>query len=366
MDVLKKNGTNDHGATAAGLQWHTALYAALAVGALVGIGFFFFGGYLTKDPEDMTRSEKAAERLETTREHLQKAETKEQEAQLRRLTAENQMVLNAEQAYRNLRGVVLEEHFPVEERALAVLMMGETYFNRTSNVDIYGRKYVFLSDPYKGWLNASTTDSSVRVWDAMKQLYEYSLTFADSPIAHYRIALWYLSAGDVESAEKHYGQGLRGSLAFARSLIPQDRHMAGTSLWLSGTVAGEMAHLSGDQVLRDDARKAFDEAREFLRRPGEDGKPIPAYMVELMWTDLRYAVFLERLGSDTDQVLMDELLNEIVTNQGSKYSFYRYLLELGTKTPTVPFYAQEKETVIALAGKHPQFAQMLRDFGWTL
>ena len=370
MDALQNSGQEQNDATHAGFGWHMAVYIALGVGAIIGFLFFFFGDRLIAPPttSQIDVAEDAKIRIDRINEYIENADTKTEEAQLRRALAENTLLLDPAAGHRILRGIALNRSLPREERSLAVQMMGETYFNRTSNSYQYARDYVFVDSPYKEMLSSFDVDRGILIWDGMRNLYEYALRLGDSPVSHYRVALWHVSSGETSDAEQEYQKGNTAHLDFVRSLLPQDRHMGGTSLWLRGTVASELARRSGDPLLFADANTAFDESREFLQRMQTEGENYPAFTVELLWADLRYATSLYYQDPVENAAKIDELLAEIVSykDYASRFGFTRYLRSVATETSKVPFYADEKNAITELASRNAGFAQMLRELGWTI
>lgn len=308
----------------------------------------------------------SAARIESLSEQLKNAQSKEQEARLRRDIADNTMRSDTAGAYQMLRDIAADTSYPALERALAVQFMGDVFLNRTSWSASFAKQYIFTNQPYASFIDSSTASEEQQIWDGIRKLYEYASSVSPTPISEYRIAHWYVTAAQGDDAnfaiaKEHFAKGNDLLASFTARLPARDKHMEANAYWLKATVAGDLAILSHDPELAQIASSTFMVARDYARNSFTD-----SYMVELLWCDLHYALFLERYDFISNPNLIGSILSEIVRISSSQYGFARYLDRLGRTNPQNAHLQMQKQQITNLAVKSEDFAAFLRSLNWSL
>lgn len=308
----------------------------------------------------------SAVRIENLNEQLKNVQSKEQEARLRRSIADNTMRSDTAGAYQMLRDIAANASYPALERAIAIQSMGDIFLNRTSQSASFAKQYIFAGQPYASFVDYSIVSEEQQTWDGIQKLYEYANSIAPTPISEYRIAQWYAAAAqddetNITNAKEHLAKGNNLLVDFITRLPAQDKHMEASAYWLKAAVSGELAILTQDSEFAQIASSTFMMARDYAR-----SSSIDSYVVELLWGDLHYALFLEKYDPVSNSDLIETILSEIVRANSSQYGFARYLDRIGRTNPQSSYFKSQKQEIMNLAKESEDFATLLRSLNWSL
>lgn len=269
-----------------------------------------------------------AANMELLKGKITSASSPDEEARLKRaLAGEHLTQRTYDELFTILREAAADTRYSAFERALTVQMMGDVFFERTDNSPSFAEKYIFVGEPYANMIDTSTTDSSARVWDAMRKLHEYAIAIESTPISEYRIARWYIDEGNTGEAKKHIDAGNKILSSFNERLPDDVITTRAKAQWLKGLAMAEYGLVTGDNEVITEARAAFDGARTLLKPGGFAGED-RLYRGELIWLDFHYASILDRLNMPEDQALIASLLQEIVSNIRIRFSLTWYMASI--------------------------------------
>ena len=316
--------------------------------------------------------------IATTVYYFQKQSTaqksKTEQAQYIRDSAENLMkTKQSSKAFQMLQNAVADTSYPPIQRALMVVYMGDVFLKKTDRSFAYAQKNIFVGTPYASFLDSSIADDQERTFNAVRRLYEYSLTFAILPNSYYRLAQWELNRAlednktkmkHISLAKEYMSKGDQVIESFKKNPRLRLREATAYTYWLQATIQATLSELEPDSNLTAQAEENFKNAINTLSQiqpPTMEGE------VEFIWARLSYAQFLSHHFAVARSNDIHSLLDEIVGSPHRlQFGFTRYLTRLAEINPTFSDEQREKENIKALAIFSPNFTQMLKDLGWAI
>ena len=307
---------------------------------------------------------------------LQQATSTSRQAALRFQIANVSFSADPSAGYPQLESIAADVSYPAVQRALATQFIGDIYFNRSGQSTI-ALHFIFAAPPFTAMLDSTPEPKDKKLWNGMKNVYLHALSFANSPISNYRVALWYLNdaestttsssqaAADLTQAQSYLGKGNIVLNRFEATLSPSNIFMQADAYWLQATVTGTLGIQTKNQTLVQNAAALFANTRTLLLKQlaptaGISLSTRDELNVELLWSDFNNAALISQQPNTAgNTALTNELLSEIVRINNPRYGFSRWLVLLQTTTPTVQTMIDAKKEIAAFASLNPSFAAML-------
>lgn len=347
---------------------------------IVSAGLYYFYLYLpsrfTEAFESAVISLKAGDSqgaIEKLNKALPLAQTKKEEATIKNYIASAYLTIDRARAVQMLKDVAADTSYPNLERAFAVQFIADAYMFGSRNVD-FAKDNIFTGEPYSSFLpkNISLSESSkVKVYEGIRSIYEYALTFYQLPVAEYRLAERELrtvvqtkignpnarlakpESEYVASAKEYLKKG-NAALTDYISGVGGDNQI-GYAYWVRGAVLGYLAELEKDSTYLPEAEEAFKSSLIRLRNsPSVSGQNLS------LWASFYYAAFLEKHYkiSRTDDI--KKLLAYITEPKFKNLYFINYLGALGG----LDRVSYDRESTLDLARLDPDFKHWLKNLGW--
>ena len=272
-------------------------------------------------------------------------------------------------SYGILRTIAATATYASTTRALAVQTIADRYMFGSRSQELATR-YIFVDQPYVSFFTEAIdpkTNRMTKMRQGIRNLYQYSLSFADLPVPNYRLAEHFLALVEdsritkkdqlslIAEGEKYYKAGTAALPRFEQWMLFYFPTNIGYARWLEAKVAGQIALAQNNSAALMEAERKFKKTLELRENR--------LSALHRTWAAYEYARFLERAYGQKRSEDIISLLDAVLQ---SPRGVTPYLRVLATQTPTVDGSEMsfDKKHVEVLATMNPKFAEYLRELGW--